>query len=305
MFDKMAIWIRIYDLPFGFMNNKLGWELAKKVGSVVKVETDARGRAWGPYQRAKVEVDISKPLLRCVTVFSERKKITELYNVRYEKLPNYCYSCGIIGHSSIECLMPAERDENGILPYGKDLRVIDNNRQKKNPEERQARSVGRSFNSDNHRVSSNDKQNGSDSRGHSGGSLTATVQDRDKFAKENEALSPLNQQGQKGKMKILEIGEDNVRKELFPTPSRNQGTKHKQVSPSETCTTSCDKDLRMDATDAMAIIVSGALEQFNPTWQCLEMETGLHGEEDEMAKKMRTTNNQLEDRSAEVARRPR
>jgi hypothetical protein len=27
--------------------------------------------------------------------------MTERYDVRCKKLPNYCYSCGIIGHSSI------------------------------------------------------------------------------------------------------------------------------------------------------------------------------------------------------------
>jgi hypothetical protein len=74
MFDRMAIWIRINDLTFGLMNNKWGWKLAEKVGLVLKVEADSHGRAWEPYLKAKVQIDISKPLLRCLSVFSERKK---------------------------------------------------------------------------------------------------------------------------------------------------------------------------------------------------------------------------------------
>lgn len=58
--------------------------------------------------------------------------MTEVYAVRYEKLPNYCYSCGITVHSSIECADPAEHDENGLLPYGRDLRAPDEKKQKKN-----------------------------------------------------------------------------------------------------------------------------------------------------------------------------
>jgi hypothetical protein len=85
-----------------------------------------------------VLVDISKPLLWCITIFSEKRQTTDLYDVKYEKLPNYCYSCGIIGHSSVECPTPANRNENGLLPYGRDLRALDDNKQKRGLEDRQS-----------------------------------------------------------------------------------------------------------------------------------------------------------------------
>ena len=180
VFDKMAIWIRICDLPFGLMNRKWGWELAKKVGSVMKLDVDAHGRAWGPYLRAKVQVHISKPLLRCITIFSEKRQTTEIYNVKYEKLPNYCYSCVIIGHSSVECPTPAERDANGMLPYAKDLRALDDNKQKKGVEDWQPIFAGRSINSSGQRDSSEAHQGlqGPGSQGNMGGSTTGG--DRDK-----------------------------------------------------------------------------------------------------------------------------
>jgi hypothetical protein len=130
LFDQMSIWVRIYNLPFGLMNRKWGYEIARMVGPVEKLEVDAQDRAWGAYLRAKVKINITKPLRRGVSIFSAKRQITEWYEVRYEKLPYYCYSYGVIGHSSVECPTPADRDENGLLPYNIDLRVPDDRKKK-------------------------------------------------------------------------------------------------------------------------------------------------------------------------------
>ena len=122
-FEEMSIWVRIKNLPFGLMNGKWGYEIANKVGTVEKLDLDDQNRAWGPYLRAKVRINIAKPLRRGVSIFSTKRQRSEWYEVCYERLPNYCYACGIIGHSSIECPTPADRDENGLLPYSTDLRA--------------------------------------------------------------------------------------------------------------------------------------------------------------------------------------
>ena len=82
--------------------------IAMKIGPVEKLELDDQDRAWGAYLRAKVQINITKPLMRGVSIFSTKRQVKEWYEVRYEKLPNYCYSCGIIGHSSVECLTLSE-----------------------------------------------------------------------------------------------------------------------------------------------------------------------------------------------------
>lgn len=155
-FKHMSVWTRIYNLPFGWMNKKWGEKIAEMVGSVEKIDVDDQDRAWGPYLRAKVKIDISKPLLRAVSLFSVKRQTKELYKVRYEKLPSFCYSCGIIGHSSLECRTPAERDENGKLPYSEELRVSEDNK-KKGSEDLQ-----------NHLLNSV-RKNGSAVRGHDSG----------------------------------------------------------------------------------------------------------------------------------------
>lgn len=297
-FNNMATWVRIYDLPFGLMNNNWGRELAKRVGSVKLVEVDASGRAWGPYLRARVEVDISKPLVRYVSVFSEKKKTIDIFNVRYEKLPSYCYSCGIIGHSSIECPTPAERGEDGLLPYGKDLRAPDDNNKKKGVEP-----TSRNTSSMSHDSSNEDRNDPhvTSSKGNTGGSTN--LGDKEKHDQEKDALSLRQKQGIRGK-KVIDNNENLVKEELTQKVSKGQGTKRKQ-SRQTGSRVSDERQSLGTSHDAMALIVAdqqlrgtGIIENDN-----LEMFSDLDGEE--TVKKQRKDNDQIVFGTAEAAGQPR
>lgn len=45
----------------------------------------------------------------------------EWFDAQYEKLPFFCFSCGILGHGGIECEKPAMRNDQGKLPYERDI----------------------------------------------------------------------------------------------------------------------------------------------------------------------------------------
>ncbi|CAM0943579.1 unnamed protein product [Alopecurus aequalis] len=134
IFNGMKIWARILDLPFGYMHKRHGATIAGSLGmegSVPVVDCDAVGKCWGSYMRVRVEVDVDKPLMRGVTVFSQRRNTSEWFDVQYEHLPHYCYSCGIVGHSSTECKTPGERDDEGRLPYSADRLCAPDERKQK------------------------------------------------------------------------------------------------------------------------------------------------------------------------------
>lgn len=56
----------------------------------------------GRFLRVRIEIDVSKPLERCLDVYlgsgSEVRVI-----VKYERLPDYCWDYGMIGHVNKEC----------------------------------------------------------------------------------------------------------------------------------------------------------------------------------------------------------
>jgi len=130
-FNEMAIWVNILNLPLGLRNEKWGFEIAGKIGKeVLKVDVDEQKRAVGKELRARVVIPLNEPLPRGVSVFSSRRQRKEWYDVVYERLPYFCFSCGIIGHSEIECPTPAMRDDKGCLPYSEKLRAPEDRRLK-------------------------------------------------------------------------------------------------------------------------------------------------------------------------------
>ncbi|KAM0886499.1 hypothetical protein ACQ4PT_029613 [Festuca glaucescens] len=127
-FDDMHIWVCLIDIPFEWMNDKKGKKVAGLEGTVDKVDVDEYGEAVGNFLRARVAIPVEKPLKRFITV--ERRKIDEVYDVQYEKLPFFCFSCGVMGHSEIECLAPNDRDQQGKRGYNNSIRAPEEKRKK-------------------------------------------------------------------------------------------------------------------------------------------------------------------------------
>jgi hypothetical protein len=87
------------------------------IGNVVKMDVDADGKASGAFLRARVAIEIDKPVRRGVLLRMSRTEEPHWFQAQYEKLPYYCFACGVIGHSEMECHNPMARDEYGKLPY--------------------------------------------------------------------------------------------------------------------------------------------------------------------------------------------
>lgn len=75
----------------------------EKLGNVIEVEAKDKGNCVGKFGRIRILKNIAEPLLKGLCV-SLPNSIEESYIVLiYEKLSNFCYVCGRLGHVSRDC----------------------------------------------------------------------------------------------------------------------------------------------------------------------------------------------------------
>lgn len=118
-----SFWIQVHNLPNGFMSERF----AKVVGDSVGFfeATDPRNFE-GPrktFMRVRVRINIERPL----RVRMKMKKPGADWfwvDFRYERLPSFCFHCGVIGHGDRFCPVAFEKEEMGKeKPYGPWLRA--------------------------------------------------------------------------------------------------------------------------------------------------------------------------------------
>lgn len=93
-FDKVAFWIRLLDISLGFQNKLMAKRIEDAIGSFLEVDSDQDNFCWGESLRIKILIDITKPLRRGVWIKPREDQERMWINIRYERLPNFCYSCG-------------------------------------------------------------------------------------------------------------------------------------------------------------------------------------------------------------------
>lgn len=94
-FSYSTFWIQIHYLPLQFMSK----ENAFKIGSC---EDITRKSTMGmKFMILQVEIDISKPF--STRFFQEIGKGKTWIQFCYERMGDFCYNCGVIGHLKNSC----------------------------------------------------------------------------------------------------------------------------------------------------------------------------------------------------------
>ncbi|KAL0433422.1 UNVERIFIED_CONTAM: hypothetical protein Slati_2676500 [Sesamum latifolium] len=95
--DDCDFYTHVHDLPLSMMNLGMTTLISNRFGSFRDLESDDTGCSWGATMRIWVSLNVHQPLKRALKLRSPTGK--ELVGrFTYERLPNFCYLCGRLGH---------------------------------------------------------------------------------------------------------------------------------------------------------------------------------------------------------------
>lgn len=90
------------------------------MGEILEIEDDTLG--LDRYRRLRIMLDVSRPLRR-VKATTDKRGREVLVEFAYERLPFFCFACGVMGHSERDCIAVSEEDKKKGLEWGMFLRA--------------------------------------------------------------------------------------------------------------------------------------------------------------------------------------
>lgn len=96
--NTMEIWAQIHQLPFWFMDDKVGALVRSHIGKMLKFDEENNYRSRRRFMMVRVEIAVEEPLQQELVIEREEGESIRLV-FKYEKLGKLCFVCGTIGHS--------------------------------------------------------------------------------------------------------------------------------------------------------------------------------------------------------------
>ncbi|KAK6128037.1 hypothetical protein DH2020_038201 [Rehmannia glutinosa] len=100
-FHTVELWIQIWNLPLHWISIETGFRIGRLFGSVLDVNIPEMGSSYGRFVKARVEVNLNKPLIWGTFINLGDAKVW--VDFKYEKFLGFCFYCGHVGHYEKGC----------------------------------------------------------------------------------------------------------------------------------------------------------------------------------------------------------
>jgi hypothetical protein len=112
-FVKAPIWVQVHGLPLDRMNNANVAIIAESLGGLVEVDnSDCSKPCKKSFLRMRVLLPLEDPLPTGFILHRPPKQ-PAIISYQFERLSEFCYACGYLGHLSYLCPIIPRPPENG------------------------------------------------------------------------------------------------------------------------------------------------------------------------------------------------
>ncbi|MFQ6643583.1 hypothetical protein Gotur_018736 [Gossypium turneri] len=95
-------WLRVYNFPIELMACQAAIDVGNALGELIIIDWKDRFGGWTEFIKLKVKINVSKPLRKVVKLV-DKEGVEIIGVIKYERLLEFCYVCGLIGHSIKTC----------------------------------------------------------------------------------------------------------------------------------------------------------------------------------------------------------
>ncbi|KAM2888289.1 hypothetical protein FF1_012038 [Malus domestica] len=107
----IPFWVKIRGVPLGLISSANIQRLTQAAGQFIVLEDPGKARG---FLRVRLLIDTGKPLRNGCWIRRDQNRDTWV-DFWYERLQDFCYRCGLIGHGNTECNFQAPGERGGCV----------------------------------------------------------------------------------------------------------------------------------------------------------------------------------------------
>lgn len=121
--DTAGFWVQLHGLPTGYRSEAVLCAMGNFIGRLVKTDERNFDGSMRTFFRIRVSIDVTRPLRKGMKMKKDNGGWV-LVEFKYERLPTFCFVCGVIGHGEKFC-PKAAREGSPLVekPFGAGLRA--------------------------------------------------------------------------------------------------------------------------------------------------------------------------------------
>ncbi|KAK2634491.1 hypothetical protein Ddye_029283 [Dipteronia dyeriana] len=120
-FNMTAFWVQLYNIPLLGMNMMGAIVLAEKIREIIEIPNESK-ECCGKFLHVKVVIDVTRLIRRFLRLWLDEFNTIITIPIKYERLLEFYYGCGLIGHSLSEC-MNVEARRTALKNHNQNLEI--------------------------------------------------------------------------------------------------------------------------------------------------------------------------------------